>query len=306
MEKKIEKAEAVQELAHHEHRSVWRDAWVVLRRDKAALAGGVVIIVLVFTTILAPYLAPYDPVHQFYEGLTDKGAPLPPSQDFRLGTDQLGRDVWSRLLFGGRISLGIGVVSSFLAVGLGVALGAIAGYIRGIIDALIMRSIDIIMGFPVLLLSVGLIAVLEPGPLTIVLVIAFVNSTYLARIVYNMVLSIKEREFIIAAHSIGASHLRILNRHIFPQLVPIIVVYAALGVSSSVMMESTLSYVGIGIQPPTPSWGNMINEGQRYYRSAPWLVLYPGGLIALSVLAMNLLGDGLRDVADPYSRTKRR
>jgi peptide/nickel transport system permease protein len=169
-----------------------------------------------------------------------------------------------------------------------------------------MRLIDILMGFPVLLLSVGLVAVLDPNPITIILVIAFVNWTYLARIVYNMVRALKEREFITAAHSIGVPHWRILVRHILPHLISIILVYSTLGIASSVMLESTLSYVGLGVQPPTPSWGNMINEGQRYYRTAPWLVLYPGSLIALSVLAFNLLGDGLRDAVDPYARGKKR
>jgi peptide/nickel transport system permease protein len=168
-----------------------------------------------------------------------------------------------------------------------------------------MRFVDILMGFPVLLLSVGLVAALEPSPLTIVLVIAFVNWTYLARIVYNMVRAIKEREFVIAARSIGASDLRILTRHVLPHLISVAVVYASLGIASSVMLESTLSYVGIGVQPPTPTWGNMISEGQRHYRSAPWLVLSPGVLIALAVLAFNLLGDGLRDAVDPYARTRK-
>jgi len=222
-----------------------------------------------------------------------------------LGTDDLGRDILSRLLWGGRVSLGIGVTSNFLAVVIGVAVGAIAGYLGGIVDTLIMRCIDIIMGFPVLLLSVALVAVLSPSPLTIILVIAFVNWTYLSRIIYNMVRATKEREFILAARSIGVPGFLILARHIVPQLISIMVVYATLGIASSVMLESTLSYVGIGVQPPTPSWGNMINTGQRYYRTAPWLVLYPGGLIAISVLSFNLLGDGLRDAVDPYSRTRK-
>lgn len=286
-------------------RSFWRSAWMVLCRDKPALTGGALVILLIILAILSPYLAPCKPGRQFSDGLTDRGYPIPPNQRFRLGTDHLGRDVLSRLLWGGRISLGIGVVSNFLAVAIGVAAGAVAGYQGGITETLITRFIDILMGFPVLLLSVGLVAVLEPNPFTITLVIAFVNWTYLSRIVYNMVRALKEREFIVAAHSIGVSHFRVLSRHILPHLVSIMVVYATLGIASSVMLESTLSYVGIGVQPPTPSWGNMINEGQRYYRTAPWLVLYPGGLIALSVFAFNLLGDGLRDAVDPYARARK-
>jgi peptide/nickel transport system permease protein len=197
------------------------------------------------------------------------------------------------------------VASNFLAVLIGVTMGSLAGYLGGAAEVLIMRFIDVLMGFPVLLLAVGLIAVLDPNPFTIILVIAFVNWTYLSRIVYNMVRALKTREFVVAALSIGVPAWRILLRHILPHLVSIMVVYASLGIASSVMLESTLSYVGIGVQPPTASWGNMINQGQRYYRTAPWLVLFPGALIALSVLAFNLLGDGLRDAVDPYARGRR-
>lgn len=289
----------------YKQRSWWHDVWTILRRDKAALAGGVIAVVLILLALLAPFLAPYDPALQFSEGLTDRGAPVPPNPQFLLGTDDLGRDVLSRLLWGGRVSLGIGVTSNFLAVALGVAVGAVAGYLGGITETVTMRCVDIIMGFPVLLLSVALVAALSPSPLTIILVIAFVNWTYLSRIIYNMVRGIKEREFILAAHSIGVPGFFVLARHIAPQLISIVVVYATLGIATSVMLESTLSYVGIGVQPPTPSWGNMINAGQRYYRTAPWLVLFPGALIAISVLAFNLLGDGLRDAVDPYSRTRK-
>ena len=297
-------AETTEEVAY-EPRSFWRDAWTILLRDRVAVAGGALVLLLALLVILAPCLAPHNPGRQFSEGLTDRGYPVPPGQQFYLGSDHLGRDVLSRLLWGGRVSLGIGVASNFLAVAIGVAMGSLAGYLGGVTETLIMRIIDILMGFPVLLLAVGLIAVLDPNPFTITLVIAFVNWTYLSRIVYNMVRALKEREFIIAAHSIGVPHLRVLIRHILPHLFSIMVVYATLGIASSVMLESTLSYVGIGVQPPTPSWGNMINQGQRYYRSAPWLVLFPGGLIALSVLAFNLLGDGLRDAVDPYARGRK-
>ena len=287
------------------HRGWWQDMWIVLRRDRIAVGGGILALVLILLAILAPYVAPYDPTRQFPEGLSDQGYPRAPDTQFLLGTDDLGRDLLSRLLWGGRVSLGIGVISNLLAVSIGVAVGAVAAYVGGLADTLIMRMVDIIMGFPVLLLSVALVAALSPNPITITLVIAFVNWTYLSRIIYNMVRGIKECEYIVAAQSIGVPDFLILIRHIVPQLVSLIIVYATLGIATSVMLESTLSYVGIGVQPPTPSWGNMINAGQRYYRTAPWLVLYPGGLIAISVLAFNLLGDGLRDAIDPYSRTKK-
>ena len=200
--------------------------------------------------------------------------------------------------------MGIGICSNLLAVGIAVIAGSLAGYLGGVVDTVIMRFIDLIMAFPVLLLSVGLVAVLRPSPLTIILVIAFVNWTYLGRIIYHMVRAITQRGFILAAHSVGVPELRILIRHILPQLTSIIVVYASLGISTSVMLESTLSYIGIGVQPPIPSWGNMINEGQRFYRTAPWMVLYPGALIALTVMSFNLMGDRLRDLLDPYTSRK--
>lgn len=288
-----------------EERGWWLDIWIVLRRDKVVVAGGILALLLILLAVLAPVLAPYNPGEQFPEGLSDLGYPRPPDREFPLGTDGLGRDVLSRLLYGGRISLGIGVISNFLAVSIGVTVGGLAAYVGGLVDTLIMRIVDILMGFPVLLLAVALVAVLSPNPVTITLVIAFVNWTYLSRIIYNQVRAIKEYEFILAARAIGVSELLVLLRHIVPQLVSLIIVYATLGIASSVMLESSLSYVGIGVQPPTPSWGNMINEGQRYYRTAPWLAFFPGALIAISVLAFNLLGDGVRDAIDPYSRTKR-
>ena len=286
--------------------SLWRDSWRALARDRAALAGGLLVAVFVLLAALAAVISPHNPARQNSDGLTDTGSPVPPSAKYPLGTDALGRDVLSRLLWGARVSLGIGIASNFTAVGIGVLAGALAGFYGAATETLIMRFVDILMGFPVLLLSVALVSVLEPSPLTIVIVIAFVNWTYLSRIVYNAVRSLKHRDFVAAAQALGASRLFVLVRHILPQLTSIIVVYASLGIATSVLLESTLSYIGIGVPPPTASWGNMISEGQRYYRSAPWLVLYPGLCIGLTVLAFNLLGDGLRDATDPHARTRAR
>lgn len=285
-------------------RSLLRNAWITFWYSKPAAIGGVVATLLILIVVLAPYLAPYDPHEMLADGLSEIGSPVPPNAQFLLGTDRLGRDMLSRLLWGGRISLGIGICSNLLAVAIAVIAGSLAGYLGGVVDTVIMRFIDLIMAFPVLLLSVGLVAVLRPSPLTIILVIAFVNWTYLGRIIYHMVRAITQRGFILAAHSVGVPEVRILIRHILPQLTSIIVVYASLGISTSVMLESTLSYIGIGVQPPIPSWGNMINEGQRFYRTAPWMVLYPGALIALTVMSFNLMGDRLRDLLDPYTSRK--
>lgn len=280
-------------------RTFWQDVWLRLRRDRFALLGGVIVLLFAFVTIAAPWLAPHNPSFQYREGLSDMGQPLPNSAKFLLGTDNLGRDLLSRLIWGARISFVIGVLSNVLSVAVAVGVGALGGYLGSWVEIVLMRITDVFMGFPALLLAVGLIAVLKPSTLTLIISIAFVNWTYLARITYGEVLSIKAREFILAARVVGVPSTRILVRHVLPHLVSLITVYVTLGIASTVMLEATLSYVGIGVQPPTPSWGNMISQGQRYYRAAPWLILYPGLAIIASVLGFNLLGDGLRDALDP-------
>jgi len=260
------------------------------------------VLVLLGVTALAPYLSRYDPAFQFREGLSEFGEPLPSSSTFWLGTDQLGRDVYSRLVWGARISFTIGITGSLLAVAIGLIVGAIAGFLGGWVERVLMRTTDVVMAFPTILLAAAMVAVLRPTPVTVILVIGLVRWTYLGRIVYGEVLSIKERDFILAAESLGIPTRRILSRHVLPQLLSVVVVYITLGVSTAVMLESALSFLGIGVQPPTPSWGSMISTGQSYYRTATGLVVYPGLAIMITVLAFNLLGDGLRDALDPTQR----
>lgn len=284
-----------------QHRSLWQDAWLRLRRDRFAILGGIIVLCLIGVALLAPWLAPHDPAMQQRDGLMF-GQPISPNTQYWLGTDQLGRDMLSRLLWGGRISLLVGIVGNGLAVLIGVTLGATAAFTGGWVDTSLMRFTDVIMGFPVLLLAVALISLLRPSLGIVILVIGLVYWTYLARIVYGQVKSLRERDFVLAARSIGCRVGRILFWHLLPHVLSLAIVYMTLGTAQAIILESTLSFLGIGIQPPTPSWGNMISEGQRYYRAAPWLVLYPGLAIVLTVLGFNLLGDGLRDALDPRQR----
>src|SRR5690606_29114283 len=236
---------------------------------------------------------------QFFDGLTLEGMPLPPSDRFPLGTDLLGRDLLSRLIFGARVSLVIGVVANGTALAIGAVLGTMAGYLRGRVGQVIMRITDLMMAFPALILAIALAAILRPSMWIVALVIALVNWVWIARVVYSQVLSLSEQEFVNAAVAIGASRMRVFFRHLFPHLVPTLIVWGTLGIASSVLLEASLSFLGVGVQPPTPSWGGIINESQSYFLDAPWLVAFPGAAILLTSLAFNLLGDGLRDALDP-------
>lgn len=282
--------------------SLWSDAWRRLKQDRAAVMGGVVVLLLVAVAASASLLAPHDPAKGYSEGLSDFGEPLPANREFLLGTDHLGRDVLSRLIWGARVSLLIGISSNLLAVLIALPVGAIAAYLGGWVDTVLMRFTDVVMAFPMLLLAIALAAVLKPGLGTVVVVVAFVYWSYLARIIYTKVLSVKNEEFVMAARAVGVPSSRILAVHILPHLMSECVVYATLGVAQTVLTEASMSFMGIGVRPPTASWGSMIAEGQTYYRAAPWLILYPGLALMLTVLAFNLLGDGLRDALDPRSR----
>lgn len=274
----------------------------VLRRLLArplALLGLLVIAVAVLAAVLAHWVAPFSPDEQFFDGLTLEGAPLPPGGKFLFGTDLLGRDLLSRIIYGTQTSLIIGVVANGIAVLIGAAVGIVAGYFRGIVGAMLMRFTDLMMAFPALLLAIVLAATFKPSLWIVALVIAMVNWVQIARVVYTETRSLAERDFIVAERSLGAGSGRILTRHILPHLVPTLLVYATLGISTTVLLEATLSYLGVGVQPPTPSWGNIIFENQSYFSSAPWLVFIPGAAIIVLALAFNLVGDALRDVLDP-------
>jgi peptide/nickel transport system permease protein len=267
-----------------------------------AVAGLVIIAIVVAGAILAPWLTGYDPNEQFFDGLTLEGAPLPPNATYWLGTDLLGRDLLTRILFGARTSLIIGIVANGVALLIGTLVGVTAGYFRGWIGSALMRFTDLMMAFPALLLAICLAAVFQPSLWIVAMVIALVNWVQVARVIYTETSSLAEREFIAAERTIGASSARILFRHIVPHLLPTIIVWGTLGISTTVLLEATLSYVGIGVQPPTASWGNIIFENQSYFQAAPWLVFFPGAAILALALAFNLVGDALRDILDPTQR----
>jgi len=270
-----------------------------LRRHWLGLTGAGVLSMIVVVALLAPLIAPYDPYTQLLDGITADGSPLPPSAQHLLGTDLLGRDLLSRLLYGARTSLIIGLIANGLSITIGTLLGVIAGYLRGLLGAVIMRFTDLMMAFPALLLAIALSALLEPSLWIVALVIAMVNWVSIARVIYTETLSIRERDFVTAARGLGATSPRILVHHILPHLLPTILVWTTLGIATSVLLEATLSYLGIGVRPPVPSWGNIVFENQTYFSSAPWLVFAPGLAIAMLAFSCNLAGDALRDILDP-------
>lgn len=273
-----------------------------LAKRKLALLGLIIIVIIAGSALLAPWIAPYDPQNQMFDGLTIEGAPMPPSSQFLLGTDLLGRDLLSRLMYGAQTSLIIGVVANGAAVLIGALVGVTAGFFQGWIGTILMRATDLMMAFPALLLAIVLAAIFTPSLWIVAMVIAMVNWVQVARVIYTETRSLAEREFIEAEWGIGAGRFRILFKHMLPHLLSTMVVWATLGIATTVLLEATLSYLGVGVQPPTPSWGNIIFENQTYFTSAPWLVFVPGTAIILLALAFNLVGDALRDILDPTQK----
>ncbi|MDR3497381.1 MAG: ABC transporter permease [Ancalomicrobiaceae bacterium] len=273
-----------------------------LARRPSALLGLVVIVAVVVMAVGAPHLAPYAPDEQMFDGLTLEGAPVPPDAKFWLGTDTLGRDLLSRLLFGARTTLIIGLVANGIAVAIGLGFGMVAGYVDGVIGNALMRVTDLMMAFPALLLAIVLATLLRPSLWIVALVIAVVNWVQVARIVYTETTGLVQRDFILAERSLGAGHLRIIALHIAPHLMPTAIVWGTLGIATTSLLEATLSFLGVGVQPPEPSWGNIIFESQTYFTAAPWLVFFPGAAILLTALSFNLVGDALRDILDPTQR----
>nr|WP_284277047.1 ABC transporter permease [Mesorhizobium huakuii] len=276
--------------------------WRRLVKRRLALLGLVIVAIVVAGAVLAPWLTGYDPNEQMFDGLTIEGSPLPPDAKFWLGTDLLGRDLLTRILYGARTSLIIGIVANGVALFIGTLVGVTAGYFRGWIGSALMRFTDLMMAFPALLLAICLAAVFQPSLWIVAMVIALVNWVQTARVIYTETSSLAEREFIDAERTIGAGAPRILFRHILPHLLPTIIVWGTLGISTTVLLEATLSFLGIGVQPPTASWGNIIFENQTYFQAAPWLVFFPGAAILALALAFNLIGDALRDILDPAQR----
>jgi peptide/nickel transport system permease protein len=293
-------------------------AWRALRRNPNFWIGAIGVLLIVGAAVFAPLLTNHDPVHEFRpEGTTAKGDPVGPNAEFPLGTDKSGRDYLSRLLYGARTSLTVGIGANALATLIGIVVGAVAGFAgsprvrlplprgRGFdislpVEALLMRLTDAVLSFPALLLAIALVAVLGPSLGLVIFVIAAILWTGIARIVYSRVLVIRESDYIQAARAVGVGPGRILTKHVGPHLVSIVLVYATLGIASTVLFEATLSFLGVGVPPPAPSWGEMISYNLTYYQSDPRLVILPGLAIMFTILAFNLLGDALADALDPY------
>jgi len=272
-------------------------AWRQLRKNRLALAGGAVVLLLAAVALCAPLLAPYDPAAYDVKQIL-----LAPSPQHWFGTDQLGRDVLSRMLYGARISMAVGFVSVGIAVLLGTLIGTLAGYYGGRVDELLMRFVDLMLNFPRLFLLLTLIALLRPSIWVIMAVIGFTGWMGLARLVRGEILSLREREFVQGARALGAADARIMAKHILPNALVPVLVSATLGVAGAILTESGLSFLGLGVQPPTPSWGNILIDGKANIEIAWWLSAFPGLAILATVLAYNLLGEGLRDALDPRLR----
>ncbi len=268
----------------------------VFRRHWLAAVGAVVLLVLCLVALLANVVAPYDPNGISMDILA------PPASDHLLGTDDVGRDMLSRLIFAARISLTVGVVSSILTVIIGVVIGSIAGYYGGQVDAILSSGINIMLSIPMFPLALVLGSFLETNLTFIVLIIGLLSWLGVARIIRAEFISLKEREFVQAARVSGVPTGRLIFRHILPNTIGLIIVAATLQVANGILLESSLSYLGYGIQPPTASWGNMLQNAQRYLRTAPEVAIYPGALISLTVISINFVGDGLRDALDPRLR----
>ena len=265
-----------------------------LLKNKSAIIGGVIIILVILSAVLAPIISPYDP----YE-MNMAIRLQPSSSEHLLGTDQYGRDVLSRIIYGSIISLQVGSIAVGLSMIIGVVLGMVAAYYGGVVDRIIMGIVDIFLSFPFILLAIALVAALGPGTKNVMLALGLTGWTQYARTVRSSVLSIKEEEYILAARTIGASDFKIMFQYILPNALAPIIVMATLGLGTAIISESTLSFLGLGIQAPTASWGNTLSFGLKFLRDAPHLSTYPGIAIMITVLGFNLLGNGIRDVTDP-------
>ncbi|GAV23077.1 nickel transporter permease [Carboxydothermus pertinax] len=266
-----------------------------LFKNKAAVVGLIIVLLLIFTAIFAPFLAPYDPIN---DG-TLKDRLKAPSAEHLLGTDKLGRDILSRIIYGARISIEVGVISVGLALIIGTLMGLLSGYYGGFLDSLLMRIVDIIMAFPSILLAIAITSVLGPSLSNAMIAIGIVMVPSFARVVRSTVLSLKEMEFVEAARAVGASDFSILIRHILPNSLAPLIVQGTMSIGTAILDAAGLSFLGLGAQPPTPEWGAMLVDARELLVKAPWVAFFPGLAIMLNVLGFNLLGDGLRDALDP-------
>jgi peptide/nickel transport system permease protein len=274
--------------------SITSRTFYYLTENKLAVTGGLLVLLVFIFSVCAPLVAPYDP-----STIDIKNILVGPSFSHLLGTDDLGRDVLSRMLWGGRISLEVGFVAVGIATIIGIILGAIAGYYGGYIDSIIMRAVDIMLSIPTIFLVLAVIAILEPSIINIMIVIGLTSWMEPARLIRAEFISLRERDFVIAAHAMGAKDSRIMIRHVLPNGLSPILVSATMGIGGAILIESALSFLGLGVQPPTPSWGSLLSSGKDNIEIAWWLSAFPGLAILITVLGYNLLGEGIRDALDP-------
>jgi peptide/nickel transport system permease protein len=296
-------AHPIDEIRSIEAKSPWQLAWDRLRRDRVAIVSSVVIVLIVLVAVFAPLIAyavgQTPNATDQLNGLSPEGLPKGPSWSHLFGTDSLGRDVFIRVVYAARISLLAGVVASTLAVLVGVVVGLFSGYIGGMTDSFLARTMDVILSFPFLLFGIALVSIVGPSLGIVIGVIAFFSWASVGRIVRGQTISIKEKEYIEAARSLGASDVRIMFVDVFPNLLAPVLVYMTLLIPSAIVFEATLSFLGLGVIPPTPTWGNMLAESLGFYQVAWWYVLFPAAALLLTTLAFNLLGDSVRDAFDP-------
>ena len=279
-------------------RSLAREATGRLLRNRSAVIGGSVLLAVIAAALLAPLISPYDPIKA-----SQRTSLEAPSLAHPMGTDRFGRDVLSRVLWGGRLTLPVGFVSVFIGALAGVALGLVAGYYAGPLDAVIMRFVDLLQAFPGILLALAIVAVLGGSLVNLMIAVGISSIPSYVRITRGTVLSVKELEFIVAARALGIRDGAVMLGHILPNVLAPLIVLATLGVASAIITSSALSFLGLGIRPPAPEWGNLLAEGREFLQYAWWVAFFPGLAIMLTVLAINLLGDGLRDSLDPHLRS---
>ena len=298
----VEAGGAPSSLGPSQLRVVFRRFW----RDRVARVSLVYLAFIVFAAVAAPLIAlanghpPNDLSHQ-YEMTTDLGLPKGPNWDLRFwfGADQYGRDLLTRTVYGARISLLVGVASTLVALVLGCAVGVVAGFLRGWVDGVLSRWVDVVLSFPILLLALAIRAVFGASLWIIIVVVAFATWPYISRIVRGQAMIIREQEYVHAARALGASDLRIMWEHVLPNLIGPLIVYGTLIVPVNILLEASLSYLGLGLPPPTATWGQMLADGQAYYATAPWMIAVPGFALLSTTIAFNLVGDALRDALDP-------
>jgi peptide/nickel transport system permease protein len=278
-------------------RGEWAIVWRQLRRNRSAMIGAAILAVLLVLAIFAPLIAPFDPLDQ-----NPRAAFVAPSSEYFFGTDDTGRDLFSRVIYGTRISLRVGLISVGIGGLTGIVLGVIAGYRRGLVDDLIMRLVDLMLAFPALLLALAIIAILGPGLFNAMIAIGIANIPIYTRVARGTTLSLRERDFVVGARTVGCRDSRIMARYILPNVLPPLIVLGTLGIASAILTAAGLSYIGLGATPPSPEWGAMLTRGRNFLQQAWWYSTFPGLAIMITVLGINMLGDALRDALDPRLR----